>query len=247
MDLEVHSLAQRPELAPLLDDFDGAWPEFMTWDPIASLYYTVADEVHPEFVLVAIDPTRPGRAVARAYSVPLAWPDDQPLPPGGWDRVVQRATINRLAGTKTNLVSALEICVQPDQRGRGLSTRMLQEMRDHTVRLGYHTLVAPVRPSGKHARPDEPMTTYVARTRSDGLPEDPWLRTHVRAGGQIETIAPRSMTIPGTLAEWRAWTGLPFDTTGPVHVPGALAPVHCDTTHDYAVYVEPNVWVRHQL
>ena len=22
-------------------------------------------------------------------------------------------------------------------------------------------------------------------------------------------------------------------------------PVHCDTTHDHAVYVEPNVWIRH--
>jgi hypothetical protein len=63
----------------------------------------------------------------------------------------------------------------------------------------------------------------------------------------IERIAPRSMTIPGTLAEWRGWTGLPFDTTGPVYVPQALTPVHCDVAQDHAVYVEPNVWVRHRL
>jgi hypothetical protein len=24
-------------------------------------------------------------------------------------------------------------------------------------------------------------------------------------------------------------------------------PVVCDVEHDYAVYVEPNVWVRHRL
>jgi len=53
------------------------------------------------------------------------------------------------------------------------------------------------------------------------------------------------MVIPGTLEEWREWTGLPFDTTGPVVVPGALAPVMCDAEHGTAVYVEPNVWVRH--
>lgn len=29
--------------------------------------------------------------------------------------------------------------------------------------------------------------------------------------------------VPGTVEEWREWTGLPFDTTGPVVVPGALA------------------------
>jgi len=60
-------------------------------------------------------------------------------------------------------------------------------------------------------------------------------------------VAQRSMTIPGTLAEWRQWTGLPFDACGPVHIPLALAPVHCDLTHDHAVYVEPNVWVHHRL
>ena len=32
------------------------------------------------------------------------------------------------------------------------------------------------------------------------------------------------MVIPGTLEEWREWTGLPFDTTGPVEVPKALVP-----------------------
>ncbi|MEV8371134.1 hypothetical protein AB0P21_00245 [Kribbella sp. NPDC056861] len=41
--------------------------------------------------------------------------------------------------------------------------------------------------------------------------------------------------------------GLPFDRTGEVVVPQALVPVHCDVEHDHAVYVEPNVWVRHDL
>jgi hypothetical protein len=81
----------------------------------------------------------------------------------------------------------------------------------------------------------------------DGLPEDPWLRVHVKAGGKIIEVAPRSMVIAGTLDEWREWTGLPFDTTGDVVVPKALVPVHCDVRHNHAVYVEPNVWVRHDL
>ncbi|MER7457863.1 N-acetyltransferase [Micromonospora sp. NPDC126480] len=246
MDLEIVTLAERPDLAPLLDDFDGAWPEFMSWDPMASLYYAVADLHYPDHVLLALDPAAPGRAVARAYSVPLSWTADE-LPPGGWDRVVQRATVNRLAGTTPNLVSALEICVRPEARSRGVSARMLGAMRANAQRLGFTELVAPVRPSGKHTVPDEPMREYAFRVRDDGLPVDPWLRVHVRAGGRIDSVAPRSMTIPGTLAEWRAWTGLPFDRTGPVHVPHALVPVWCDVAQDHAVYVEPNVWVRHAL
>ncbi|WP_218007070.1 hypothetical protein [Microtetraspora fusca] len=50
-----------------------------------------------------------------------------------------------------------------------------------------------------------------------------------------------------SLAQWRHWTGQPFDTDGPVVVPGALVPVHCSLAHDHAAYVEPNVWVHHPL
>ena len=103
-------------------------------------------------------------------------------------------------------------------------------MRDNAGRRGFAELVAPVRPSGK-ADIREPMSSYALRVRDDGLPVDPWLRVHVRAGGRIEQVAPRSMVVPGTLVEWRAWTGLPFDETGSVLVPRALAPVHCDVEH----------------
>lgn len=247
VDLDIVSLADRPDLAPLLDrDFEGAWPRFMLNDPMGSVYYSVADDLYPDLVFAAVDPAEPGRAVARGYAVPLRWTEPE-LPDGGWDRVIQRATVDRLTGAAPNLVSALEICVRPDRRGGGVSALMLDAMRKAVARLGYDTLVAPVRPSGKAAHPDLPMTEYAMRIRPDGLPVDPWLRVHVRAGGLVERIAPRSMAITGTLADWRGWTGLPFDTNGPVHVPGALAPVLVDLAHDHAAYVEPNVWVRHRL
>ena len=52
--------------------------------------------------------------------------------------------------------------------------------------------------------------------------------------------------IVGTLAEWRAWTGLPFDDDGPVLVEGALSPVLVSSAQDVGVYVEPNVWIEHR-
>jgi hypothetical protein len=112
---------------------------------------------------------------------------------------------------------------------------------------GLTRLIAPVRPTGKHRYPAMPMTRYIAVRRGDGLPDDPWLRVHLRAGGRILRVAPASMVMAGSLAQWRAWTGLPFDRTGEVIVPDALVPVHCDASHDYAVYVEPNVWIEHNL
>ncbi|MFG1779949.1 N-acetyltransferase [Micromonospora sp. NPDC049051] len=247
MTLDIVSLADRPDLARALDeDFDGAWPPFMLWDPMGAVYYAVAHALYPEFVFAAVDPADPARVIARAYAAPFRWTEPE-LPDGGWDRVIQRCTVGRLTHAETNIVSALEICIRPDHRGTGLSAVMLAAMREAVAELGYDTLVAPVRPSGKHTRPDLPMVEYAAQVREDGLPVDPWLRVHVRAGGRIERVATRSMTIAGSLDDWRRWTGLPFDTSGPVHVPGALVPVHCDVTHDHAVYVEPNVWVRHRL
>jgi len=55
------------------------------------------------------------------------------------------------------------------------------------------------------------------------------------------------MTIPGTLAQWREWTGLPFNANGAVEGAGGLSPVHVDVAQDHAVYVEANVWVHHYL
>ena len=124
---------------------------------------------------------------------------------------------------------------------------MLDAMRTATSRAGLAELVAPVRPSAKHQVPGLSMSDYLKRNRPDGLPEDPWLRVHMCVGARVDRIAPVSMVIAGALAEWRAWTGLSFDIGGSMKVPGALALVEVDVSNDHAVYVEPNVWVRHQL
>jgi len=248
VDLLIATVAQRPELAPSLREFN-AWPTFMLQDPIGSLYYADPVAAYPEFVLVAVDPAEPDRLVAKGYSVPFAWDDDPAisLPDEGWDGVILEATIDRLAGRSGNLVSALEISIRPDRQGQGLAQVMLAAMRDNAKALGFESLVAPVRPNGKHLHPDMPIDVYAALRRDDGLPVDPWLRVHVRAGGTIVGVVPRAMAIAGSLAQWRDWTGLPFDTSGPVTVPEALVPVLCDVEHDYAVYIEPGIWIHHRL
>jgi hypothetical protein len=244
--VKIVTLASRPELAGKLYDFPGAWPTFMREDPTSNLYYTDAATAYPEFVMLALDGDD---VVARSFSVPFAWQGDPAgeLPAGGWDWVIQQSCHTRFAGTTPNQVSAIEIAIQVDRRGTGLAAQMLDAMRANVTRLGFTDLIAPVRPNGKPDFPDEPIETYASRTRDDGLLFDPWLRVHVRAGGRVLNCATNSMTIPGTLNQWRSWTGLPFDRAGSVHVPGALVPVLCQPEHDYAVYVEPNVWVHHRL
>jgi len=251
MDLRIATIAGRPAVkSRFVDEETEPWPAFMNEDPIGWLYFSDVRIAHPEYGLIGYDAAAPGRAVARAFCVPFAWDGDPAageLPADGWDGVIWRSARDRQTGRQPNLVAALEITVAAGLQGTGLSATMLAAMRDNVRRLGFTDLVAPVRPNRKHLVPDMPIGEYAALVREDGMPRDAWLRVHVRAGGRIAGTCQRAMVIPGTLAEWRSWTGLPFGESGPAAVPGALVPVQCSVEHDYAVYVEPAVWVHHRL
>ncbi|MEV7612985.1 N-acetyltransferase [Streptomyces sp. NPDC089799] len=242
----ITTIADRPELTDRLWDMADSWPKFSLEDPVSYLLYGRMVKELPEYVFIA---TEGDTVVARAFSVPFALHAEGrgELPARGWDQVLLWAFADLRHDRAPDTVSAIEISVAADRQGRGLSGRMLAAMRENARSHGFAEVVAPVRPNRKSAEPDASIHEYAYRTREDGLPHDPWLRVHVRAGGVIDSVAPASMTISGSLAEWRSWTGLPFDRPGPVHVPGALVPVDCDPEQGFAVYVEPNVWVRHPL
>jgi GNAT superfamily N-acetyltransferase len=239
------SLAERPDLEQGCWDLTDLWPRFMLADPVADLYFGDLAAVSDTAWVV----TDGQSTVARAFAVPVALgPEhDRPLLPGdGWDAVVRYSWLDRLVGRAPTHLSALEITIAPSHRGIGLATRLIGVMRDAARARGLAALLAPVRPSRKAEEPDTPMRAYADRTRPDGLPADPWLRTHVRAGGELRGVCPASMTIGAPLDVWRGWTGRSLERSGPTHIPGALVPVHVDVAHDHAVYVEPNVWVVHR-
>jgi hypothetical protein len=102
-----------------------------------------------------------------------------------------------------------------------------------------------VRPNLKHSYPLTPIERYIEWRRPDGMLLDPWLRTHERLGAKIAKVAPASMRIPGTVAQWEEWTKLAFLESGSYVVPGALVPVEIDRERDEGLYLEPNVWMVH--
>lgn len=189
-----------------------------------------------------------GKAIARGVSVPFSASGDgrERHPDGGWDQIAIWAAEDALDRRNPDTACALEIVVHPEHHGRALSEIVLTAMRQQASVHGFQALVAPVRPPDKALDPSTPMSSYLLRTRADGLPQDRWLRVHVRAGGQIAGVASCSATVQAPLSQWRRWTLLPFDRDGPVIVPGGLVPVLVSTTHDVGVYVEPNVWVLHR-
>jgi hypothetical protein len=124
---------------------------------------------------------------------------------------------------------------------------MVGTMRAIARLRGQRALIACVRPTDKERYPTIPIERYAAWTRPDGLPFDAWIRLHVRLGGRIVRPSPASMTIRGTVAEWEGWTGMAFPETGDYVVPRAAALVHIDQKSDVGTYLDPNVWVVHDV
>ncbi|HEY0641132.1 MAG TPA: hypothetical protein VGD67_26165 [Pseudonocardiaceae bacterium] len=246
--MELVTLAERPDLAEAA--FAIPYPpggEFMQGNEVAALVRRTRITRHwPESTVVLLDD---GECVARGVCVPFAAAapegERRRYPDGGWDQVAVWAAEDAMDGREPDTLCALEVAVHPDRLRGGLSAHVLRGMRSAAAALGYPELIVPVRPPRKADEPWTPMAEYAARLREDGLPADPWLRVHVRLGATVVGVAPCSGTVRAPLARWRAWTGLPFDTDGPVEVPGGLSPVLVSQAHDIAVYVEPNVWVRH--
>lgn len=246
MTVPIVTLAQQPNLVTAMWSVPSTWPAFMFQDPVAAVYYPQLPAAFPDYQLLALD--EHGAVVARVNSAPFYWGgSDEELPDRGWDGILERAFSDRDRGREPTAVSLLEARIAPHRQGAGLSTTLLRAARGNVQRLGMRDLFGPVRPTGKSAEPRTPMPQYAARVRADGLPEDPWLRVHARLGARLVKTCPLSMTVPGTLTQWRNWTGLPLTSSGPTQIPQALTPVHVSVEHDHAVYIEPNVWVHHHL
>ena len=226
MDVTVSTLAERPDLIDRVWDMPDRWDEFMDHDPIGESLFGSVVRSYRHLAVAATDST--DRIVAHGTAMAFRLDRDgrREPPARGWDQALVWAHQDLMRGTDPDTACALEVSVHPELLGHGLSRLVVAALRDAARSAGFTTLLAPVRPSAKHLEPDVSMEEYAGRTRPDGLPTDPWLRVHARLGGVIERVAPASQTVGGSLDEWRAWTGLDFSTTGPVHVPGALVPVH---------------------
>ena len=244
--MEIVTLAERPDLAVAMWEMPNNWPAFMMEDPVAEVLFGRLTEAFADYQLLALDDV--GEVVGKLHSIPFAWDGtDADLPDRGWDAVLSRGFTELRRGVPASALSLLEARLVGDHLGRGNSRLLLEAAAANARRFGLADMFGPVRPTAKHLEPRTPMSVYASRVRADGLPADPWLRVHVRMGARIVKVCTASMTVPGSLALWRSWTGLPFDVSGELEVPFALVPVHVSVEHDHAVYVEPNVWVHHRL
>jgi len=246
MKLEFVTAADRSDLIEKGDEIvEQVWPEFMLNDAIANEYFFQLYTYFPEYQFWLINGED---IVGVGNCIPISWKGKlEDLPDEGWDWALKRGFDDLKADLKPNLLCALSITMNPEYFGKGISTEMLKSM----VQLGnkgkFDSLIVPVRPNQKKKFPELPMADYIKLRRSDGYSVDAWLRVHEKLGGKIMKVCSKAMDIRGTIQDWKSWTGLEFPKSGEYQIYGALKPVDIDLEKDEGIYIEPNVWMVHEL
>ena len=223
------------------------WPEFMLHDQVANQNWRELFDRFLGYQLALYD-TANQRVAGMGNSFPLRWDEGlENLPEDGWDWAFEEAVRNHKQGVKPNFHCAIQIVVRPEYRGQGLSMPMVQAVRAVTKAKGLGSLIIPLRPSDKHRYPLTSLDDYITWKNEKGLPFDPWLRVHVRAGARIIKVCHTSKRIRGSRTEWENWTGLKFPQSGQFIIDGALNPISLDLEKEEGVYIEPNVWIVHEV
>ena len=129
----------------------------------------------------------------------------------------------------------------------GLSQKLLLEMKNMAKAGGFEYFLVPVRPYGKANYPLHSLAEYTCWLREDGLPLDPWLRTHVKNDGEILLPMEHCHMLSGSIDEWAKSTNLTFQSSGQFIVPRALSPLFVDLETGLGTLTEGNVWVSYPL
>ncbi len=242
----IVTLSDRPGIHEIFfKQKERIWPKFMFEDVYANKLWSYLSTAFQDFQIYLLDEEK--EPIAVGQTMPLVWDGSMRDLPVGWADSLVRGTNDYEAGREPNTLAALEISIQPEYRGQGISYRMIQAIRDLAKEHAMQAVIVAVRPSLKSHYPITPMERYARWRRSDGAPFDPWLRTHWRSGGEILKTAHPSMVVEATVSEWEKWSGLKFPESGDYVIADTLAPIQIDVEMNVGRYIEPNVWVHHPI
>ncbi len=243
--LEFPTFRERPALLDRWDEQRDPWAgmEWMYHDPICEAYWSRLETDFGDFQFLVYDDGA-DEVIGEGRTVPFPWSGHEMELPDGIDEVLPIACDG---GGEPNTLCAVLAVVAPGARAKGVSAEILKSMVNTARKHGLSALVAPVRPTNKSRYPLIAMERYASWRRSDGFLFDTWLRTHERLGARSAGICPNSNKYIGTIAQWTDWTDLEFIETGDYLVPGMMNPFQVDLESDKGTYVEPNVWMIHDV
>jgi len=236
----VEKLSDNKKLVDVINKLHSEpWPVFLSEDSSVKKYWQRLYQIYPKYqLLFRIN----SEYVGVANSAPIYWNGNIDDLPAGFDEAIE---IIIGENKKPNTLCGLAVVISKEYLGKGISSKIINNLKKLAKSYGYSNLILPVRPILKSQYPTISMDNYI-NWEKDNLPFDPWLRVHIKIGGEILKVANPSMIVRGTVSDWRRWTGMHFGESNKYIIQGALNPVNIDLENDLGEYIEPNIWVLHK-
>ena len=236
----VEKLSDNKKLIDVINKLHSEpWPVFLSEDSSVKKYWQRLYQLYPEYqLLFGIN----SEYIGVANSAPIYWNGNIDDLPAGFDEAIETIIEE---DKKPNTLCGMAVVISKEHLGKGISSKIINNLKKLAKSYGYSNLILPVRPTLKSQYPTISMDNYISWEK-DNLPFDPWLRVHIKIGGVILKVANPSMIVRGTVSDWQKWTGMHFGESNKYIVSGALNPVNIDLENDLGEYIEPNVWVVHK-
>lgn len=236
----VEKLSDNKKLVEVINKIHSEpWPVFLSEDSWVKKYWQRLYQVYPEYqLLFRIN----SEYIGVANSAPIYWNGNIDDLPAGFDEAIETIIEE---DKKPNTLCGLAVVISKEHLGKGISSKIINNLKKLAKSYGYSNLILPVRPTLKSQYPTILMNNYI-NWKKNNLPFDPWLRVHIKIGGEILKVANPSMIVKGTVSDWQRWTGMYFGESNKYIVQGALNPVNIDLKSNLGEYIEPNVWVLHK-
>lgn len=236
----VEKLSDNTKLVDVINKLHSEpWPVFLSEDSSVKKYWQRLYQVYPEYqLLFRIN----SEYIGVANSAPIYWNGNIDNLPAGFDEAIETIIEDN---KKPNTLCGMAVVISKEHLGKGISSVIINNLKRIAKSYGYSNLILPVRPTLKSQYPTISMDNYI-KWEKDDLPFDPWLRVHIKIGGEILKVANPSMIVRGTVSDWQRWTGMHFGESNKYIIQGALNPVNIDLENDLGEYIEPNIWVLHK-
>ncbi len=222
-----------------------SWPEFMNNDKEVKEFWP---KLYKEFLFYQAAVLEFNNNVGIVNAIPIHWdvPFDR-LPDRGLDWAMEKAADDYAKAMNPNVLVGIQILISNAYKNKRLSLTMLNATKQVAKKNNIAYIALPLRPTMKSYYPEVSMAEYINWKNENNEPYDPWLRFHLRQGGKVVGICNTSMLISGNINDWKLWTKMDFDTSGLYKIEHALSLVDINLENNEGIYLEPNVWIIHEV
>jgi len=245
VEYNVTSISERPDLIEEINQmYSSAWPGFVAGEKVMNAYWGIISENFSDHQLLLMNDDKILAIVNSAAFHLGNEPHD--ISSDGLYWGLKKISHDICNHKKPDNLMALQVVVNPQYTGKGLSYYCIKELKKFAAEMGYANIYIPLRPSKKHLYPLIPIEKYIHFIDKSNQPYDPWLRVNVKLGGEI--IKPcKGIKIIDSIEQWEKWTGIKFPFEGSYIVPFAMSPVDVDLKKNQVTYNQENVWIRHRI